>query len=135
MLRLETKTPQIHAARNIFPSIFCDYRCLRHPPVLSLSCRQQRRFLSEEVTPVQQVSPVRSGTGSAAVGVSEGMNGSNMNSTASADRLIWVDLEVKNTIRNFDVIHNLLLLCEFVADASIDYIILWYCITGIEDDR
>ena len=45
-----------------------------------------------------------------------------MNSTASADRLIWVDLEVKNTIRNFDVIHNLLLLCEFVADASIDYI-------------
>ena len=91
----ETKiTPKIHAARNIFPSIFCNYRCLRHPPVLSLSCRQ-KRFLWEGVTPVQQISPVRSGTGSAAAGASEGMNGSNMNSTASADRLIWVDLEVK----------------------------------------
>ena len=91
VLRLETKkTSKIHAIRNIiFLSIFCDYRCLRHPPVLSLSCRQQSRFLSEGVT------PVRAGAGSAAAGVSEGMNGSNMNSTASADRLIWVDLEVK----------------------------------------
>ena len=47
---------------------------------------------------MQQTSLAQTGaSGAAAGGVTEGMNGSNMNS--SADRLIWVDLEVNMHVR------------------------------------
>ena len=64
-------------------------RCLRRP-ILLLSVRQPRKYFCKEATPVQLLSSTQASTSTA--GVSEGMNGSNMNSTA--DRLIWVDLEV-----------------------------------------
>ena len=57
---------------------------------MSLSGKQPRKYFSKEATPVRLLSSAQAGTSTA--GVPDGMNGSNMNNTA--DRLIWVDLEV-----------------------------------------